>query len=101
MPIKKHVSLFLAALMAGSCFAQGPVKVAVKFNVQDEDRIGSKLIYKIKENIRASNGMALTPLEASSNVQIEIITLMVPACPGETKASSTAYSDVPLHQHVR
>jgi hypothetical protein len=60
--------------------------------VQDQDRIGSKLIYKVKENIRESKGMSLTPLEASSDVQIEIITLMVPACAGETSAPSTAYS---------
>jgi transcriptional regulator GlxA family with amidase domain len=82
----------LAAVMSGLCFAEGPVKVAVKFNVQDEDRVGAKLIYKVKENIRASNGMALTPLESSSDVQVEIITLMVPACSGETQTPSTAYS---------
>jgi hypothetical protein len=87
-----HVSMLFAALMAGSCFAQGSVRVMVKFNVQDEDRIGSKLIYKIKENIRASNGMSLTPLEANSDVQIEVITLMVPACTGEKQDPSTAYS---------
>jgi hypothetical protein len=92
MAVKKQTSLFLALLAAGCCFAEGPVRVAIKFNVQDEDRIGSKLIYKVKENIRASNGMTLTPLEASSDVQVEIITLMVPACSGETQAPSTAYS---------
>jgi hypothetical protein len=92
MSMKKSVSAVLVALVAGSCFAEGPVKIAVKFNVQDEDRIGSKLIYKVKENIRASNGMSLTPLEASSDVQVEIITLMVPACSGEAQAPSTAYS---------
>jgi hypothetical protein len=92
MSTKSHVSLLAAALIAGSCYAQGAVKVAVKFNVQDEDRVGSKLIYKIKENIRASNGMVLSPLEKNSDVQIEIITLMMPACSGGTEASSTAYS---------
>jgi hypothetical protein len=92
MAVKKQASLFLALLAAGCCFAEGPVRVAIKFNVQDEDRIGSKLIYKVKENIRASNGMTLTPLEASSDVQVEIITLMVPVCSGEKQAPSTAYS---------
>jgi len=82
----------LAAVLFGFCFAQEPVRVAVKYNVQDGDRIGSKLIYKVKENIRASNGMVLSPLEGNSDVQIEIITLMIPACSGEASAPSTAYS---------
>ena len=82
----------LAAVLSGFCFAQEPVRVAVKYNVQDGDRIGAKLIYKIKENIRASNGMALSPLEGNSDVQIEVITLMIPACSGEASAPSTAYS---------
>lgn len=93
MITKRHASLFLmTAIIAGSCFAEGAVKVAVKYNVQDGDRIGAKLIYKIKENIRASNGMVLSPLEGNSDVQIEIITLMVPECPGTAPAPSTAYS---------
>jgi hypothetical protein len=81
----------LTAVMAGFCFAQGPVKVAVKFNVQDQDRIGAKLIYKVKENIRSSNGMALTALEGSSDVQIEIITMMITSESGEP-APYTVYS---------
>ena len=92
MAVKKQASLFLALLAAGCCFAEGPVRVAIKFNVQDDDRIGSKLIYRTKENIRASNGMVLSPLEADSDVQIEIITLMIPAGAGETSSASTAYS---------
>jgi hypothetical protein len=92
MAVKARVSVLSAAFLAVCCFAQEPVKVAVKFNVQEEDRIGSKLIYKVKENIRASNGMALSPREDKSDVQIEIITLMIPAGAGETSSSSTAYS---------
>jgi transcriptional regulator GlxA family with amidase domain len=92
MAMKRRASFLLAAVLAVCCFAQAPVKVAVKYNVQDEDRVGSKLIYKVKENFRASNGMALTPQEANADVQVEIITLLIPAASGEASAPSTAYS---------
>lgn len=90
--MKWYSVLLLAGVLTGYCFAQEPVRVAVKYNVQDGDRIGAKLIYKIKENLRASNGMVLSPLESNSDVQIEVITLMIPACSGEASARSTAYS---------
>ena len=92
MAWKILTSLTFVSVLCCFCFAQGPVKVAVKFNVQDQDRIGSKLVYKIKENIRSSNGMVLTPGEGNSDVQIEIITMMITSGSGEPDASYTVYS---------
>jgi len=71
------------------CYAisYGQYKVFIQSTA--EDNIGTRLVYQIKESIRASHSMVLWPIEDSSFVQIRIATL-----DPDNNGVSTVYSIV-------
>jgi hypothetical protein len=65
--------LFGLMLLPIMLFSQTPAKIYVY--AEAEDNVGSRLVYRIKEMIRASNNTEIASIKEESDFQINIITL--------------------------
>jgi len=82
----KNIFITLAVIFSAISI---DAQINVYISNTSKDIVGSRLAYKIKENIRKSSGMQLVPAENESVIQIRMVTLD----PGNN-GNSTVYSVV-------
>jgi len=83
---------FFLLLLHSLVLAQTPVNVHVVSTVSSNDRVGSQLVYVIREKIRASNGLRLIDNRNNALIRLWIATLDPDLNVRNTAGRRTAYS---------
>jgi hypothetical protein len=83
--VKNTISLgVLLSILAGGAYSQS---IYVSASISDDDAVGTRLAYRVKEGIRQSAAMVLVGDEKSSLIQLYLATLNV-----DGNGQRTAYS---------
>lgn len=77
--MRKFLIIFLFLIFPGICFGQNKIPVYLKGSSSEQDSIGQRYIFEVKEAIRGSQGFRLIEnFKQWPYIKIEILTVKIP-----------------------